>query len=39
MSKGADPQLERAVEEVMKSLRNQPVAAPKKPAYPNRAGS
>ena len=39
MSKGADPQLERGVEEVMKSLRTQPVIAPKKPAYPNRAGS
>lgn len=39
MSKGADPQLERAVAEVMKSLQGKPIAAPKRPVYPNRAGS
>ena len=37
LAKGIDPQLERAIDEVKKSLQaNQPLA-PKKPAYPNRA--
>ncbi len=38
MAKGGDPQLERAVQEVMKSLEANPMVAPKKPAYPNRSG-
>jgi hypothetical protein len=37
MAKGGDPQLERAVEEVMKSLKKAPVGNPTKPAYPLRA--
>ncbi len=38
MAKGADPQLERAITEVMKSLETNP-ARPKQPDYPNRAGA
>ncbi|HEY2342805.1 MAG TPA: S41 family peptidase, partial [Chthoniobacteraceae bacterium] len=37
MAKGADPQLERAIAEVMKSL-DQAGPGPKHPDYPNRAG-
>jgi tricorn protease len=37
MAKGGDPQLERAVAEVLKSLRQNPPPTVKKPAYPNRA--
>ncbi len=37
MAKGGDPQLERAVFEVMKSLRKNPPLDVKKPKYPNRA--
>jgi tricorn protease len=37
LAKGIDPQLERAIEEVKKSLEAKPVKVPKKPAYPNRA--
>ena len=37
LAKGIDPQLERAIAEVRKSLETQPVRMPKKPAYPNRA--
>ncbi len=37
MAKGGDPQLERAVFEVMKSLRQNPPPDVKKPKYPNRA--
>jgi tricorn protease len=39
MASGADPQLERAVTEVMKSLEANPPAQPKHPEYPNRAGT
>ena len=37
LAKGIDPQLERAIEEVKKSIETKPPQAPKKPAYPNRA--
>ena len=37
LAKGVDPQLERAIDEVKKSLQAKPPLAPKKPAYPNRA--
>lgn len=33
--RGHDPQLERAVQVVMEELKNNPVARPKRPAYPN----
>ena len=36
LAKGVDPQLERAIEEVKKSLQTKPPQVPKKPAYPNR---
>ncbi len=38
MSQGGDPQLERAVDELLKSLKKTPPSKVKKPAYPNRAG-
>jgi tricorn protease len=38
MAKGGDPQLERAVEEVLKSLKKNPPPEVKKPRYPVRAG-
>jgi len=38
MAKGADPQLERAVDEVMKAIGQNPPPAAKKPAYPKRSG-
>lgn len=38
LAKGNDPQLERAISEVMTSLEANPPAQPKRPAYPNRAG-
>jgi tricorn protease len=38
MARGGDPQLERAVFEVQKAIRQNPVPDPKKPKYPNRAG-
>lgn len=37
MAKGGDPQLERAVAEIMKSLKAHPPAKAPKPAYPNRS--
>ncbi len=37
MQNGADPQLDRAIQEVLKSLEAQP-ARPPKPRYPDRAG-
>ena len=37
MARGGDPQLERAVAEVMKSLRKNPPATVTKPKYPDRA--
>ena len=38
MAKGGDPQLERAVEEVLKALKKSPPPEIKKPKYPLRAG-
>jgi tricorn protease len=38
MSDGGDPQLDRAVEEVMRLLKERPPVVPKRPAYENRAG-
>jgi tricorn protease len=38
MAKGADPQLDRAITEVMKSLKKSPPLEVKKPKYPLRAG-
>jgi tricorn protease len=37
MARGGDPQLERAVHEVMKAIRQNPPPDVKKPKYPNRA--
>jgi len=38
MAKGDDPQLDRAVQELLKALKRNPPAEPKKPKYPLRAG-
>jgi tricorn protease len=38
MTKGGDPQLERAIAEVLKSIRKNPPVEVKKPRYPVRAG-
>jgi tricorn protease len=38
MADGGDPQLDRAVEEVLRLLKESPPVAPPKPAYENRAG-
>jgi len=38
LARGEDPQLERAITEVMKSLERHPPTVPKKPAYPDRKG-
>lgn len=38
MARGEDPQLDRAVQEVMKQLGADPPRRPQKPAYPKRAG-
>jgi tricorn protease len=38
MAKGGDPQLERAIDEVMNALKKNPPPAVKKPQYPLRAG-
>jgi tricorn protease len=38
MAKGEDPQLDRAVQELLKSLKKNPPTTPKKPKYPLRAG-
>jgi tricorn protease len=38
MQDGGDPQLERAIQEVMKKLEASPPKRPAKPAYPNRSG-
>jgi tricorn protease len=38
MSDGGDPQLDRAIEEVMRLLKERPPVVPKRPAYENRAG-
>jgi tricorn protease len=37
-ARGRDPQLERAIDEVMKSLRTNPPKEVRKPKYPNRSG-
>jgi tricorn protease len=37
MAKGEDPQLERAIKEVLAELKRNPPTPPKKPEYPNRA--
>lgn len=38
MARGGDPQLERAVTEVLKEIRQHPLPEVKKPKYPKRAG-
>ncbi|HSH95078.1 MAG TPA: PDZ domain-containing protein, partial [Roseimicrobium sp.] len=38
MSKGGDPQLERAVTEILETLKKSPPTPVKKPVYPNRSG-
>ena len=38
MAKGEDPQLDRAVQELLKELRKSPPIVTKKPKYPLRAG-
>ncbi len=38
LAKGIDPQLERAIQEVIKQLDSNPPATPKRPGYPNRSG-
>jgi len=38
MAKGKDPQLDRAVDELLKSLKKNPPMRPEKPKYPLRAG-
>jgi tricorn protease len=38
MAKGGDPQLERAIDEVIKALKKNPPVEVKKPKYPLRAG-
>ena len=38
MAKGRDPQLERAIDEVLKALKKNPPAEVKRPTYPDRAG-
>jgi tricorn protease len=39
MARGGDPQLERAIAEVLKALQNSPPPPVRKPPYPNRAGN
>jgi tricorn protease len=38
LAKGQDPQLQRAIAEMLSALQTHPVLAPKRPAAPNRAG-
>jgi tricorn protease len=38
MAKGHDPQLERAIAEVLEALKHRPVEQVKKPKYPVRSG-
>jgi tricorn protease len=38
MVDGGDPQLERAIKEILKALETQPGPSPKKPGYPDRSG-
>ena len=37
MAKGKDPQLERAIQEVMRMIAQKPTVPPKRPPYQNRA--
>ena len=37
MARGGDPQLDRAIFEVMKSIRQNPIPEVKKPKYPDRS--
>jgi tricorn protease len=39
MARGGDPQLERAIEEVMKALEENPPRRPQRPAYDDRSGT
>jgi len=39
MAKGKDPQLDRAIQEVMRQLGEKPAAKPARPAYENRSPS
>jgi tricorn protease len=39
MARGGDPQLERAIEEVLKALEENPPRRPKRPAYDDRSGT
>ncbi len=39
MARGEDPQLDRAIAEVLKQLNSHPRQAPKKPVYPDRSGN
>jgi hypothetical protein len=36
MANGGDPQLERAIQEVLARMKTDPPVRPKKPAYPRR---
>jgi hypothetical protein len=38
MARGVDPQLERAIEEVVKQLEENPPVRPQRPAYVDRSG-
>ncbi|MCA8917123.1 MAG: PD40 domain-containing protein [Planctomycetes bacterium] len=38
VAKGGDPEVERAIEELVAELKSSPPVVPKKPAYPNRSG-
>ncbi|MBK7875131.1 MAG: PDZ domain-containing protein [Planctomycetes bacterium] len=38
MQDGADPQLERAIDEMLEALKTRPYVAPKRPPYPDRKG-
>ncbi|MDX2130661.1 MAG: PDZ domain-containing protein [Planctomycetota bacterium] len=38
MTDGGDPQLDRAIDEMLKAVRERPYRAPKRPASPNRKG-
>ena len=38
MTQGGDPQLDAGIKEMLDELKRAPYTAPKRPAYPNRAG-
>lgn len=38
MVNGGDPQLDAAIEQMLKELKDKPYTPPKRPAYPNRTG-